>query len=605
MVKKTKITIFQALTLLAQKYQNIESAKERYALIISLYLSGVSSEQDKIQLQQLIQDEVLNNFQVSEEWNDINEDPVRRYFESSLCHQTLNETLDQLDLSLLTAHLNSLFIRLESETQEFCTDYVFKGLRDETISLELLAVLDKIDPTEFEYTENLRILIDETSFPTMKPLMGIEGKTPETIWKERKEKMQLLCKCAFAAIKTTEDNLPINLYEQKGSYYDDIHRGRIPRQDDEGNKNRNVKAYNLGIMRAYMHLPSNDPLLAPERTKYDRPTDSYTFRKNALIPRMLFQDLVSPFVCSISGTMLAQLKLCAQLKREGKYVYAENHQDQLKLFFKTFVAYMLYQSGGHSLKEFLLGLTFEEIRQEFADLPGFESLTIESLFKEENTAAFKRALTRTIKYNQLIINTKQINDELIPVFQKNTSEHEEKESLEQLVRKRLKTVPDSVKRHCLTTPLDFYDFHAEFLRQAIQSMQLELADYQKFSLLTLIYLLKDFLTGSTLTQNKIALAKSYSNKLQEHSNQIEQINTSQAIQEFSRNLTTLQEENVTANMQLEKLPSTTGRLGKKLHNISQEVHGIARRSRFFTDPTVNNTPKEDTSTSENSMHASL
>lgn len=429
---KTTITVFQALTILAKKYRGDEAHKETYAQIKSLYLSGVKQQNDVETLERLFQNDALKGFNISKEAHDINEDPVRRYFESRLCNETLKDSLDRLDLRRLERHFNSIYSLMSSKRQKGFDDKISNGTVE-------------TDGIEKEYAEGVRVLKDPASFQSLKPEEGTKRKTPEQILADRKQKMIFLGKSALAALRTGVSNLPLDLYHNEDYVYGPANRGRVPRKDEDGNDNSHVRGFNLGIMRTYMPVPQGDALQSPELAGYDRPVDGNTFVPGAQMPEKFFSTQVSPFVSSISGTMLGQLRVTAKLMQEKKYLYEAQGKDadaieaQLKEYFRSFVAYMIYNAGGHSLNEFLSVLELPEIKDAFKDLPGFDKLNLEQLFKEENDAAFERAVDATIEYNEVIVHKKEAHDELLAVKPVRPLDSNVDE-LTQIVRSRLRQI---------------------------------------------------------------------------------------------------------------------------------------------------------------------
>lgn len=388
------ITIFQSLTLLAQKYQNTEI----YPIIKSLYLSGVETQDDVLILSQLLDDDLVRNHKHITTRDGINNDPFRRYFESQLCHETLAESLDSLNYDLLNDyHLEILnLIKANGLWRNY----------------ELLLISPASEYEEFyhirmENTEGIRILNRPDSYETLKPKNMVENDAINILTK-RKNKMLVLAKISYASwyFNIMEGNrLPLNLYHSDRGHYNNRDRGR------EYRPGQTVQSQTLGIMRSYMALPLDDALLSKQPARYIRPADQSTFVPGAKQPEQGFKSLVSPFSNSISGTMLAQLRVMAKLMSTDDFVYHEN-EAQLKLYFKTYIAYMIYYSGGHTLDEYIRVLQLPEIKEAFKNVPGFEGLTLNNLFKDENNVAFESTVSKTILYGQHIINKKQVGMEI-------------------------------------------------------------------------------------------------------------------------------------------------------------------------------------------------
>jgi hypothetical protein len=397
---KTMITVFQALILLAEK-NNLDIKTK------ALYLSGVRSLSDTLLLNSLLLDKLLDAYEVHSEKHHINQDPVRRYFESSLCYQTLREGLDSLELPLLKRLFDSIYNKL---TKKNAIKFRY-------------SIQDGSDVNE--YTEGIRMLDDIYSYELFKPEPSNVIDSARVL-SDRKEKMKLLIKCVYCSLYVKERSdsgeTLLDLYEQNNSVYASENRGRIRRIDpDTGEKNNRVRSHSLGILRNYMPLPLDDALYAEHCSRYTRSTDIHTYALGShQIPDQLFSTKVTPFVNSISGTMLVILRVLAQLVKEHQWVYVANNEDepgfkkteQFKCFFKLMVAYLLYHTGGHSLDEYMQVLQLPEVQHQFKQLPGFKDLTLYNLFLIENATAFSKALKQTIKYNTIILNRKNVHFEL-------------------------------------------------------------------------------------------------------------------------------------------------------------------------------------------------
>lgn len=222
-----KVTVFQALTILAQKYKGDERYQEKYDQVKKLYLSGVRSAEDKELLTELLKDEALKSHEITAEAEDINRDPVRRYFESTLTHETLANSLDNLDKRRLERFFKSMFTRLSYGSQRDLAETVFSGDRR--------AIRRLGEGPSKEYAEAIRVLKRDDSFQSLKPEHGHGKKTPDDILKERKEKMELLAKCSRTAMvvvnKEQKKGMPLDLYGKKDYVYDSKNRGRKSKED--------------------------------------------------------------------------------------------------------------------------------------------------------------------------------------------------------------------------------------------------------------------------------------------------------------------------------------------------------------------------------------
>jgi len=221
-----KITVFQALTLLAKKYKDDQENQAIYQQVKHLYLSGVRTDQDQAVLAELLKNDALKDHEITDRKEDINEDPARRYFESQLCLETLSNSLDELDLGLLKNNLKKVHLgKLNSEN----------------------------------YNDEIKYLKEKESFQFLKPNQEKDNKTPTQLLKARKNKLLLLQDCIYSSIAIVNSRTreyPLNLYPVREYVYDPKNRGR---EEKEG---QTVKTHNLGITRSYTPLPINDDLLA-------------------------------------------------------------------------------------------------------------------------------------------------------------------------------------------------------------------------------------------------------------------------------------------------------------------------------------------------------
>ncbi|MDF1683390.1 MAG: hypothetical protein P1U36_01910 [Legionellaceae bacterium] len=403
--QKIEITVFQALTLRLEKYRD---APNKYKQIESIYLTGIRCTRDDWMLNNLLEDPLLDTYSIKTTKHAINTDPVRRYFESHLCHNTLATSLDFLDIDLLKKHYKSIFNRIEEDAQDMM-EPIIDG---------------RIPPTKIsEYSDGIIKLNKSDSYSSLRPKHSSEKATPEDILNNRKQKLKLIVQCMFAAIYVPEvmpsGITPLNIYFNSHSVYHESKRGRKSRIDADrfadGHRSsihQTVRPHTLGIMRSFMPLPAEDALLDNEPSSFVRAADYFTYAKGSYrIPDQIFSNKVTPFVASISGTMLVKLRVMAQLLRESQLVY-DNHAEQLELFIKTFIAYMIHYAGGHSLDEYLQVLELDVVQREFRHLKGFSNLTLTHLFQTNNTEAFNTSINQTIAYNTHILGKKALHLEL-------------------------------------------------------------------------------------------------------------------------------------------------------------------------------------------------
>jgi len=417
------ISVFQALTLLAEKYGAQEylhddSAQRKLECIKHIYLTGTISSTSRRNVEILLKDPLLTNFNVSAAKQDINKDPVRRYFESHLSHNTLATSLDELDILLLHENFHLIFALMhECDRDDFLSFVEEQALRPHVY-------LD-------EYLDALFQLNKPGSYQSLSPEETHGEWTPEDILDDRKQKLIMITKCMYASAwvntQSPHSDLPLNIYNSRAeSPYSPLNRGRKERLNLASPleyPKQTVRPHTRGIMRSYMPLSQDDALFAEEPSNYSRPADQYTYMENRhladsplSIPKIIFGNQVTPFVGSISGVMLMQLKVMAILVRENDLPFRADSENsiniQLELYMKSFVSYMLYNAGGHSLNEFLAVLDLMIVQNEFKSLVGFSCITLKQLFQDTNTTAFEKTMAQTIIYNNNIIQKKKLHTEL-------------------------------------------------------------------------------------------------------------------------------------------------------------------------------------------------
>lgn len=395
-----KITVFQALVMLAEKYKDDTKNEEIYKDIKSIFLTGVRTQEQKEMLNTLLKDSLFHDKEIVKDKESITNDPVRRYFESQLCNETLKNSLDRLDKNKLRYHFINVYKKLPLSLQVVIPLTVYNPFAS------IDGVASKKSDTASEYIVAIKQLRKDGSFESL-------SYDDKKRYEDRKQKMMTIVKtthAAMAAVSQNDDAFPLPLYKKEESVYQSKHRGRMNRTDEEKNP-QTVRSNNLGIMRSWMPLSRDDELFLEQESKYIRPVDKSTYVEGAMIPEFVFENLVTPFVNSISGTMLCMLRMMAALQNDENLVYQKN-PEQLKEYFRSMVSYMILNSGGHSLNEFMQVLSLSEIQEEFKFVKGFNELDLKKMFQDENKDAFDNALSKTIKYNHMIQNKKNIAKEI-------------------------------------------------------------------------------------------------------------------------------------------------------------------------------------------------
>jgi len=366
---KLTISVAQGLLLLIDKNKdnprNLSELKE-------LYLLGATDKDKLAKINQWLKDDCLNPYIIDRSPKAINDDPTRRYFESQLAYETLQSSVSSLHLDALKVHRANLFGLIHQQKPNWYP-YILRTINGEIKSDE------KIDRMYHEYSDAINRIQSDRQYQELSP--------------DDREKISLIVQLSFLGTivlrcGTYNTTLPIAIYGK--DLYSQQKRGLVLKAD-----NMEVKSHHLGLMTSLMPLSKNDSLFANNPAQALRPTDGSTYNIDAEWPRTNFESLVNPFACSISGTMLCQLRVMKYLTDTK-----ENHLPLSESFIKCFTSTMLFCSGGHSFREFLTPLSLPEVKDAF---PEVENFSVLNMLLTSNIPAFSRALDNTIKYNKIII----------------------------------------------------------------------------------------------------------------------------------------------------------------------------------------------------------
>lgn len=372
---KPVISPAQALLILIEYYKTdilkVDNLKK-------LYLSGANASNTQ-EIKTLLTHPVLLEYHISSDAKTISNDPTRRYFETHLAYQSLVFNLDKISLDDLKNHFNALKDLVPLDILEEIEDTLDGTLwkTDDTISKEYASYIHQIN----------------------------SGALFKTLDVKTKNKISLLAKCSFlSVVNATHVSMPLDIYNM--GIYANESKGKKVLEEQETTKN----SY-LGLMKSHMFLPSDD--IACRNTVFPliKPSDQASFVEDSVWARDNFERLVHPFSNSISGTMLSQLRVHLKLKSKGIDTFTQS-LDKLARYSQLSIAAMLYYSGGHSLHEFVAPLTLEATQAEFKFIPGFNTISLESLFMNNNQAAFTNALDSTINYNKAYLLRKKLNIEI-------------------------------------------------------------------------------------------------------------------------------------------------------------------------------------------------
>ncbi|MGQ3887666.1 hypothetical protein ACQUW5_01385 [Legionella sp. CNM-1927-20] len=380
----------QAVLLLIDCYKN-EFIVDR---LKKLYLKGIASQNDFQFVINLFKKNRLDEkYEISTSAEVINEDPTRRYFETHLAFETLLITLDQVDLADLKAHYEALYQLLPANEQAKFDHYLNKTIsaREDYIVEEYMDILSKIE----------------------------SNKSYWAFSEVQKEKLALMCKCSWLGtliVKLTDPDLPLNNVYGVG-FFSEQQRGRIVKYLKASAETHGARfqegsySNHFGLMKSYMPVPRNDLIFTKKGFSFIRPPDRVNFNLSAAWPKENFSSLVHPFSCSVSGTMLCQIRCIKKLQEDTQLSF--NDLEKFTSFLKCFTSSLLFSSGGHSYNEFLAMLKTPEIIEAFKFIDHFEEIDATTLLFHGNEPQFNQALNKTVAYTKVFLAKQQVHNSLL------------------------------------------------------------------------------------------------------------------------------------------------------------------------------------------------
>lgn len=355
-----------------------------------LYLTGIVTRKDSELFECLRADPRLHGYHVSTDWTVIQDDPTRRYFETILAYHTVKNTISDLSLSDLKKTLETTLRRLKIYTYES---------QFTTIGEYITYNKSKGDASEMACN------------------LSEKNKLYQALNEKNRYKYQLIFCMGHLPVNILARqlcSLPLDIYDQ--GIFLPHNRGRIKAKEPPS-------SIQMGILRSTMpavHDESSDyrgmqpnkfslshefHCVVPPLTR--GPESSYPIH-TAEWSSKAFNALFHPFVNSISGTMLMQLRWLYSIKTDSPFW----SHDKLEQFLRIFIAAYLYSFGGHSLYEYVEVLHLDEIKDAFKELKRFEKINMTSLFLSGNEQAFETALSKTVRFTRTFIQNKCVHREL-------------------------------------------------------------------------------------------------------------------------------------------------------------------------------------------------
>ena len=358
------------LAILACEKNNVSS--ETIKALKSLYLNGVRSDDDK-KVIRLIGNYLSDNFNynITTHHGDINNDPLRRYFETHAAYNMLECSAQSLQVEKLTEFTNhlkeNLYEHMSHDKREKI-EYILAGNMHKSLN-----------KYELEYAEMIHRLKSHS----------FHGLSPAAC--------DNLCEIARSTILATNNtmfdkNMPADIYADSIFTMGMDGRGRMSR----GEQNREGSSFK-GLIREGTELPEHD-IARSEQSPFLRSADQATYMIESQWSQHLFARQTHVFSNGISSTTLATLRNILMQKRLGH----NHHVDDFQQYMTAFASLMIFNSGGHSLFEIFEVFKLPQLREVMVDAGVEEFLDNDTLMDEwlleGQLAALDKAFESSSKY---------------------------------------------------------------------------------------------------------------------------------------------------------------------------------------------------------------
>lgn len=366
------ITVGQALLILLDKKENINKQ-----IIKKIYLTGPCDTKEEKTLERLLKDPLLSEYNISKSPKIINNDPTRRYFETHLAFNVMQNEVSKMDLNHLKKIYDIFLFRLNYKDR-----YYIKKI------FEKVQICDA-DENIYEFTEAIYSVYHHPHYNTLS--------------NHDKLKLAYLIPIGMTGVWAV-NSLKLPLAEAFENEFTETKRGRIKK-----NGSNHVRTFNFGLLKGHMPVSQDDLAFRGTSLNYVKPSERYNFLPEAKWPNESFKKLVHPFSSSISGTLLALIRFIAHL--EASSVIFDTTQ-QLATFMNCLISILVYNSGGHSFNEFFQVLELDDIQKAFSYFDGFKEIKLAAFMTDDNQKGLDLALDKTIKYNNQILIKCKLHEEL-------------------------------------------------------------------------------------------------------------------------------------------------------------------------------------------------
>ena len=361
---KVDISVDQALLILLDKNRDNQ---EQYLRLKKIYLSGVTDQNSLSYLKECLSSNDLLMYRVCDTFERANGAATRRYFESHLALETLKRCEDSHDLQ-----------NYADELYDDAPSSINCELKEGTQYGDVLALIR--NKMKLQFVPN-----------------------------DAKNVSYAMIALSISAVEICRTNPKISLDIYDSKILSEKEKSTVCKIGDQ----QLVRLLHGGNLLSRSPLPMDDEMfLTSDASDLDftRGTLSSSGKEGSSWVNKLADSKIHPFVNSISGTMLAQIRLAIEKLKCSTFPF--NEERGFKDYFRVFISTLVYFLGGHSLFEFVDVFQIPDIEKALRGHIEYDFLTLESLFLVDNAQAFNCALEKSIKYNRKLIQRKEVHSSL-------------------------------------------------------------------------------------------------------------------------------------------------------------------------------------------------
>lgn len=385
-----RLTVGQMLLKLISHYRDDSAKLAKYQ---RLYLTGAIDPDSIIEICSAILDEkLLKNYELTINEDDISEDPIRRYFETHLAYHTLKSNLDKISI----ADLQTFLMQIRENILSQGISIPEKAVKTINLVLE-----GRAEDPSFKRRGNRQY---NAFFEQFIKRENLPGFTNEELNKAYYlfATLYFIQVCGWAEIPS-----PISAYSSNPLFTD---KGKKTFSAEEAESIKKTRSQNYGLLKGHMPIfDANDIALASSPFKHWKASDFSKFNDESPTTQLIFQTLVHPYSNGISGVSLLIMKVFANMHANAIQNKFTQNAEGLNIFLKLAYSILLYNSGGHSLFEYIRVLSIPEVTENMLFVKDINFL---SLFYNDNQEALQTAVSNTLQYMQRREQKQSIHHEL-------------------------------------------------------------------------------------------------------------------------------------------------------------------------------------------------